>query len=261
MIPTVMAPVLVEQRGPVRWVVLNRPEVHNAIDIPTAEAWTAALGAAATDEAVRAVVIAGRGNSFSSGGDLKAFRQAEDRREYLSTIARVIGEGVWAMVTMPKPVVAAVRGNAMGVGFSMFLASDYKLVAEGTRMAMSYIHVGLTPGGGGTWILQRLVGQSRAMELVLMGEAINAERALEIGIANRVVASSGLRNAAQSVALKLAESPKRAIARTKALVWSGYVESFREHLEREADEIGQAAATHEFDEGSLAFFERRKANF
>jgi 2-(1,2-epoxy-1,2-dihydrophenyl)acetyl-CoA isomerase len=210
---------------------------------------------------VRAVVLAGEGPSFSAGGDLKAFRQAGDRRAYLSAVARTLGEGVQSMVTMDKPVVAAVHGNAMGVGFSMFLAADYKLLAEGTRMAMSYINVGLTPGGGGTWMLSRLVGHSRAMGLMLTGDVVNAEEALEMGIANRVVSAPGLREVAMEVAEQLASRPSRALSRTKALMWTAYGEPFGQHLLREAEEIGLAAATPEFEEGSLAFFERRKANF
>jgi 2-(1,2-epoxy-1,2-dihydrophenyl)acetyl-CoA isomerase len=253
--------VLAVDRGPVRWVVLNRPDRHNAIDVSTAEAWTAALKGAAADPSVRCVVLAGEGPSFSAGGDLKAFREAPDRRGYLTGVATVLGEGVATIATMGKPVLAAVHGNAMGVGFSMFLAADYKLAAEGTRFAMSYINVGLTPGGSGTWMLSRLVGHSKAMELLLMGEVIEVEEALELGIVNRVVAASSLRDAAQEVATRFAGKAPMALARTKALVWNAYTEPLGPHLAREAEEIGLAADTHEFEEGSLAFFERRAPRF
>jgi 2-(1,2-epoxy-1,2-dihydrophenyl)acetyl-CoA isomerase len=253
--------VVVKDVGAVRWLILDRPERHNAIDLPTALAWSRALGDASEDPSVRVVVLAGEGPSFSAGGDLRAFREAEDRQGYLSGVATAIGEGVKAIYTMPKPVVAAVHGNAMGVGFSMFLAADYKLAAEGTRMAMSYVNVGLTPGGGGTWMLSLLVGHSRAMEMILLGDPINAERALELGVVNRVVASPGIREAARSVAERFASGPPNALARTKALMWSAYAEPLGPHLAREAVEIGRAAATPEFEEGSLALFERRKARF
>ena len=216
---------------------------------------------AAEDPSVRVVVLAGEGSSFSAGGDLKAFRKAQDRSAYLSAVATAIGEGVHAIYTMPKPVIAAVHGNAMGVGFSMFLAADYKMAAEATRMAMSYVNVGLTPGGGGTWMLSLLVGHSRAMEMLLLGDPINAERALELGIVNRVVSAPGLRDVTQTMAERFASGPPNAMARTKQLMWSAYAEPLGPHLAREAEEIGRAAATAEFEEGSLAFFERRQARF
>jgi 2-(1,2-epoxy-1,2-dihydrophenyl)acetyl-CoA isomerase len=253
--------VITRDEGPVRWVSINRPERHNAIDLPTAQEWAFALAGAANDPSVRAVVLAGEGPSFSAGGDLKAFRAVEDRRGYLSTVATAIGEGVMSIAFMEKPVVAAVHGNAMGVGFSMFLAADYKLVAEGTRMAMSYVNVGLTPGGSGTWMLSRMVGHSKAMEMLLLGDAIGAEEAGVLGIANRVVSAPGLVETARLVAERFAKGPPGAIGRTKALMWQGYGEPLYVHLAREADEIGRAAATPEFEEGSLAFFEHREARF
>ncbi|MCK4300283.1 MAG: enoyl-CoA hydratase/isomerase family protein [Planctomycetes bacterium] len=253
--------VITRDEGPVRWVSLNRPERHNAIDLPTAQEWAVALAGAANDPAVRAVVLAGEGPSFSAGGDLKAFRAVEDRQGYLGTVATAIGEGVMSIAFMDKPVVAAVHGNAMGVGFSMFLAADYKLIAEGTRMAMSYVNVGLTPGGSGSWMLSRLVGHSKAMEMLLLGDAIGAEEAEELRIVNRVVSAPGLQETARSVAERFAKGPPGAIGRTKALIWQGYGEPLYVHLAREADEIGRAAATPEFEEGSLAFFEGREARF
>lgn len=253
--------VLVRDEDGVRWVVLDRPERHNAVDLPTAWEWTGAMKVASRDPAVRAVVLAGEGPSFSAGGDLKAFRQADDRQAYVREVATAIGEGVQAIATMPKPVVAAVHGNAMGVGLSMFLAADYKVAAEGTRMAMSYVNVGLTPGGSGTWMLSRIVGHSRAMGMLLLGEAINAEEALGMGIVNRVVSGPGLRQVAREVAGRLARGAAGALGGTKALVWQAYGEPLGEHLAREAEAIGRAADGPEFEEGSLAFFERRQARY
>lgn len=253
-----MVEVLVEDRGSVRWVMLNRPERLNAIDLPTAEAWRVELGQASLDPSVRAVVLAGAGKAFCSGGDLRAFREAEDREGYLASVASEMGQGVTHICLMDKPVIAAVHGSAMGVGFSMFLAADLKLVAEGTRLALSYVNVGLTPGGGATWMLPRLVGFSRASELLLLGEAITADMALEIGIVNRVVPRAELEAEAQALAERLATGASGAIAGTKSLIHEGLPGSFEEHLRLEAETIGKAAATDEFEEGSAAFFERRR---
>ena len=251
----------VEDRGPVRWVVLNRPSRHNAIDLDTAIAWAQALGEAASASGARAVVLAGEGRSFCAGGDLKAFRQAGDRRMYLSSVASAIGEGVEHIKSMGKPVIAAVHGNAMGVGFSMFLAADYKMVAENTKMAMSYVNVGLSPGGGGTWLLSRIVGMSKAIEMILLGDPIGADEALDLGIIDRVVSPYGVREAVQKLGQRFAGAPAETLARPKALMWSAHAEPLDVHLAREAEEIGRAAEGPEFEEGSLAFFERRPADF
>jgi 2-(1,2-epoxy-1,2-dihydrophenyl)acetyl-CoA isomerase len=245
----------------VRWVTLNRPGKRNALDLPTAKAWAQALEEASTDRSVRAVVLAGEGPSFSAGGDLRSFQEAEDRVAYVTAVATAIGRGVNHVVSMPKPVVAAVQGNAMGVGFTLFLGADYKVVAEGTRMAMSYINVGLTPGGGGTWLLSRIVGQSKAMEMILLGDPVGAEEALALRIVNEVVPEKDLRARAQAMAERLAVQAPGALARTKELMWSSHTVPLQSHLMTEAETIGRMAGMAEFEEGAKAFFERRKPEF
>jgi len=254
-------PVLVRDEGRVRWVVLDRPRRHNAIDLPTARAWERALADASADPTVRAVVMAGNGPSFCAGGDLKAFQAAEDRVAYVNDVASAIGRGVGHITSMPKPVVSAVHGNAMGVGFTLFLGTDLKVAAEGTRMAMSYINVGLTPGGGGTWLLSRIVGLSRAMEMMLLGDPITAEMALEMGIVNRVVPREELEGTAQGMAERLAGQAPGALARTKELMWSAHTVPLMSHLSLEAETIGRMAGGPEFEEGAMAFFERRRPGF
>lgn len=256
-----MDTVITEDRGPVRWVLLNRERRHNAIDLPTAKAWASALTEASTDRTVRAVVLAGNGPSFCSGGDLRAFMDTDDRVAYVTAVATAIGNGVNHIVSMPKPVVAAVHGNAMGVGFTLFLGADYKVMASGTRMAMSYINVGLTPGGGGTWMLSRIVGQSKATEMILLGTAINAREAVALRIANEVVPWDDLEDRAQEMALRLSRQAPAALAKTKELLWSAHTVPLQSHLMVEAETIGRMAGMAEFQEGASAFFERRKPSF
>jgi len=253
--------VLTEDRDHVRWVILNRERKHNALDLLTAKAWAHALEEASTDDNVRAVVLAGNGPSFCAGGDLRAFREADDRVAYVTAVAAAIGRGVNHVVSMPKPVVAAVHGYALGVGFTLFLGADNKVLAEGTRLAMSYINVGLTPGGGGTWMLSRIVGQSKAMEMILLGDPITAEEALELRIANAVVPREELEDRAQAMAERLAAQAPVTLAKTKELMWSAHIVPLQSHLAVEAETIGRAAGMPEFEEGAAAFFERRKPEF
>jgi 2-(1,2-epoxy-1,2-dihydrophenyl)acetyl-CoA isomerase len=250
-----------DDKDDIRWLVLDRQSKHNAIDLPTAKAWAQALEEASTDRSVRAVVLAGNGPSFCSGGDLKAFLETEDRVAYVTAVATTIGRGVNHVVSMPKPVVAAVHGNAMGVGFTLFLGADFKVVAEDTRMAMSYINVGLTPGGGGTWMLSRIVGQSKAMEMILLGDPVTAREALDLRIVNEVVPAEGLEERAQAMARRLAAQAPNTLARTKELMWSAHTVPLQSHLMTEAETIGRAAGTPEFEEGAKAFFERRKPEY
>lgn len=240
-----------------RWVVLDRPERHNALDLPAAKAWARALEEASTDRSVRAVVLAGDGPSLCSGGDIRAFQAAEDRVAYVTAVATAMGRGVNHVVSMPKPVVAAVHGNALGVGFTLFLGADHKVAAEDARMAMSYINVGLTPGGGATWVLSRIVGQSKAMEMVLLGEPVDAGEALDLRIVNEVVPREDLEARAQEVAERLAAKAPSALARTKELMWSAHTVPLQSHLMTEAETIGRAAGTGEFEEGARALFQRR----
>jgi 2-(1,2-epoxy-1,2-dihydrophenyl)acetyl-CoA isomerase len=207
------------------------------------------------------VVLAGAGPSFCAGGDLRSFHEAEDRVAYVTAVATAIGRGVNHVVSMPKPVVAAVQGNAMGVGLTLFLGADHKVMAEGARMAMSYINVGLTPGGGATWLLSRIVGQSKAMEMILLGEPIGADEALALRIVNEVVPEGELQGRAQAMAGRLAAQAPGTLARTKELMWSAHTVPLQSHLMTEAETIGRAAGMAEFEEGANAFFERRRPEF
>ena len=251
----------VEDRGAVRWVVLDRPERLNALDLPTATAWTDSLAEAAREATVRAVVLAGEGRAFCSGGDLKAFREAPDRHAYLRDVADTIGSGVLEIKSMDKPVIAAVHGHAMGVGLTLFLPCDLKLAATGTRMGMSYVNVGLSPGGGGSWMLPRMVGTTRAWEMLLLGEPLTAERALQLGLVTQVVPHEHLREEAQALGERLARGPREAIARIKRLLWASLESSFEDHLPKEEAAIADAASGAEFEEGSRAFLEKRAPRF
>ena len=251
----------VEDRGAVRWVALDRPERLNALDLPTATAWADALAEAARDKSVRAVVLAGEGRAFCSGGDLRAFREAPDRHTYLRDVADTIGSGVLEIKSMDKPVIAAVHGHAMGVGLTLLLPCDLKLAATGTRMGMSYINVGLSPGGGGSWMLPRMVGTTRAWEMLLLGEPLTAERALRLGLVTQVVPHEHLREEAQAIGERLARGPREAIARIKRLLWASMESSLEDHLRKEEAAIADAAAGAEFEEGSRAFLEKRAPTF
>jgi 2-(1,2-epoxy-1,2-dihydrophenyl)acetyl-CoA isomerase len=253
--------VRVEDKAAVRWVVLDRPDRLNALDLPTSRQWADARAAAAREPAVRAVVLAGEGRAFCSGGDLRAFREAPDRHAYLRDVADTIGSGVLEIKSMDKPVIAAVHGHASGVGLTLVLSCDLKLAATGTSLGMSYVNVGLSPGGGGSWMLPRMVGSTRAWEMLLLGEPVTAERALRMGLVTKVVPHEHLREEAQALGERMARGPREAIARIKRLLWASLASGFEDQLQREEAAIADAAAGPEFEEGSRAFLEKRAPRF
>jgi len=162
---------------------------------------------------------------------------------------------------MPKPVVAVVRGAAAGFGLSLVLAADLALAAEDAIFASGYIHLGTSPDGGLTATLGRVVGLKQAAELMMLGERFDAERALALGLVNRLVPPAALEGEALALATRLANGPTHAYARTKALLQATLGEAFDAQLRRETESFAACAAGEEFVEGVRAFLEKRPPNF
>jgi len=206
---------LLEQRGPVRIVTLNRPEALNAANDRLHAALVAVWRHLADDPSARAVVITGAGRAFSAGGDFEHFTEVWDdlslRRRELEGARRLLTE----MVDFPLPVIAAVNGPAVGLGCNLAVCSDIVLIAESAHVADPHIAVGLTAADGGapTWPL--LMGMLRAKEYLLTSERIPAHTAVELGLANRVVADADLMGEAVALAEKIAAQPPQAVQSTK----------------------------------------------
>ncbi|HEY1258942.1 MAG TPA: enoyl-CoA hydratase-related protein, partial [Stellaceae bacterium] len=176
-----MAKVIVERRGAVFEIALDRPEVLNAVDRETIAALAAAVAEAAEDRAARAVLLRGTGSHFCAGGDIGMFGELvrlppEERRSELYRIVGLLHPLLLRLRHMPKPVVAAVQGAAAGFGLSLVLAADLALAAEDAVFTCGYIHLGTSPDGGMTALLPAIVGLKRAAELALLGERFDARR-------------------------------------------------------------------------------------
>jgi 2-(1,2-epoxy-1,2-dihydrophenyl)acetyl-CoA isomerase len=261
-----MPGVKVVRNGAVCEIVLDRPEVLNAVDHVTIAALAAAAAEVAEDEAARAVVLRGAGPHFCAGGDVRMFGSlvdlpAEARARTLGQIVDALHPLLARLRHMPKPVVAAVQGAAAGFGLSLVLAADLALAAEDAVFASGYIHLGTSPDGGMTWTLPRTVGLKRAAELMFLGDRFDARRALELGIVNRVVPASALLDAARALGQRLAEGPSRAYAAGKALLQAAVGETLDRQLRLEAESFAACAATDDFVEGVRAFLEKRRPNF
>jgi enoyl-CoA hydratase/carnithine racemase len=259
--------VLEESAGAVLTLTLNLPEKRNPIsDLPMVDALATALQSADADLSVRVIILTGAGTAFSSGGDLKRMGPggglrdalpAQTRRNYKLGIQRL----PLLFQSLEVPVIAAVNGPAIGAGCDLACMCDVRIAAESARFAESFVKVGLVPGDGGAWLLPRVVGFSKASEMALTGETIDAREALACGLVSRVVADGELLAAARAVAAQIAANPPHAVRMTKRLLREGQTASLAGILEMSAALQALAHATGDHEEAVKAFLERRNPDF
>lgn len=256
--------ILINDDGPVRTLTLNRPDVLNAFSSDMLQALRAAVGAAEKDKAVRCVVITGAGRGFSAGQDL-----AETADNYKSDGPLELGEHlrrfynpiIHKLRTMEKPVIASVNGVAAGAGCSLALACDFRLAGESAGFIEAFIKVGLVPDSGATFMLPRLIGPARAMELACTGRRVKADEALTIGLVNRVTPDDNLKTATKEFADTLATLPTKAIGLTKRAFNRAWSADLPGQLDYEAMLQTTAANTKDHREGVMAFLEKRAPRF
>jgi 2-(1,2-epoxy-1,2-dihydrophenyl)acetyl-CoA isomerase len=261
-----MPKVIVERRGAVLEIVLNRPEILNAVDRETIAALAAAAAEAAEDKSARAVLLRGAGSHFCAGGDIVMFGELigsppEQRGRALYETVDMLHPLLIRLRFMPKPVVAMVQGAAAGFGLSLLLAADLAIAAEDAVFTCGYIHLGTSPDGGMTALLPAVVGLKLANELTMLGERFDARRALALGLVNRLAAPDRLMSEAQALVTRLAAGPTAAYARTKALLQETVGDTFEAQLRRETESFAACAATADFVEGVRAFLDKRRPDF
>jgi len=256
--------VKVENEGGVGWIRLNRPEKMNAIGALTRKQLGDAIKQAERDDAVRVVVLTGSGRAFCSGADVSEMAQGvaggmrtpEDvgnvlRNEYMPMLTR--------LRTMPKPVIAAMNGPAVGIGASYALACDIRIGVPEAYLLEAFVNIGLAPDGGVSWLLPRLVGTGVAYEMFFSGKPLSAADAHRLGVINRLVPADRLEAEVRELADHLAAQPKQAMAAAKRAVTHALEASFEEALEFESYLQEAQAASAEFAEGVQAFLARRSA--
>jgi enoyl-CoA hydratase/carnithine racemase len=252
----------VGRAGRVLTLTIANPAAKNALGPHMYAIGAEAIEAAARDADVGAIVLAGAGDTFCSGGNVRRLRANRERpREVARTSIDALHRWVGAMRRSPKPVIAAVEGIAAGAGCSVALACDLIVAASDARFAMSYVKIGLTPDGGGTASLGRLVPRQLAAEMLFEGGAIAAERLHALGVVNRVVARGPLHRARDRIAARIASGPTQAIARAKRLLAAAPASSFGDQLELERDMFLAGLYGVECGEGTAAFVEKRPAKF
>jgi len=247
--------------GAVRILKLNRPAAMNALDTELVLALSQGLGRARDDAGIRAILLTGEGGSFCSGADLKEALSTLGQGQSLGARVTPFQENIRIIAATPKPVVAAVDGAAVGFGADLALACDLRVLSERAYLQEKFVGIGLMPDGGATFWLPRLVGIGRALELLLLGEKIEAPRALELGLANRVVTPEALHGEALALCRRLAEGPPLALARIKEATRAALSSTLEEALAREAKGQAELLSSADLAEGVGAWAARRKANF
>jgi 2-(1,2-epoxy-1,2-dihydrophenyl)acetyl-CoA isomerase len=243
-------------------LTLNRPKAANAINLGLAQELRAAATRCETDPEIRALLLTGAGRMFSAGGDLRSIDAAgEQGPALIDEICENFHAAYLSFSRMNAPLVIAVNGAAAGAGMSLVCIADIALAAESASFCVAYTAAGLTPDGGLTYNLPRLVGLQRAKELITTNRKLSAAEALDWGIITRVVADDALSVEAEKIACCLASGPSRAFGSAKRLLLASAVSNFETQLEAEANEIVAVANTQDAQEGIRAFLEKRMPSF
>ncbi|MBA3322232.1 MAG: enoyl-CoA hydratase/isomerase family protein [Pyrinomonadaceae bacterium] len=250
---------IVERRGRVAVITINRPDKLNALNIKTREEGAAALDELREDAEVRVVIITGAGEkAFIAGADIAEFqgRTAVTQRDVMT------GRSLFTAIdTFPKPVIAMINGFCLGGGNELAMACDLRVASERAKFGQPEINLGIIPGGGGTQRLTHLVGETRAMELMLTGDMIDAQTAHQLGLVNMVVPAADLEAKTMELANRIAEKSPVALRLVKEAVKTAARSSLDEGLRREIDLFALCFSSEDKDEGVKAFLEKRKPDF
>ena len=251
--------VLIEKRGRIAIVTVNRPDKLNALNIATRNDILAAFEQLERDDEIRVVVITGAGEkAFIAGADINEFAGMTAIKQRTLMKGRRAFDSV---EDFPKPVIAMINGFALGGGCELALSCDIRIASSKAKLGQPEIKLGIIPGGGGTQRLTRLIGEGKAMELILTGDMISAEEARQLGLVNHVFAPEELESKTMELANKLADMSPVALAMAKAAVKNAARLDLRAGLEAEVDLFALCFSSEDKEEGVRAFIEKRKPEF
>ncbi len=243
-------------------ITLNRPEVKNVFSLEMLTAWRQFLSEAREDKGVRVIVLTGKGDTFCSGANVRDLAEGKLKSWEMK---KFLWEGVQriplTLEDLDKPVIAAINGAATGAGLDMALMCDLRICSEKAKLAESYILMGVAPGDGGAYFLPRLVGMGKAMELLLTGDMISPQEALDMGLVNRVVPHERLMEETLVLAEKIASKAPLAVAATKRAIYQAQTSTLRSHLDYISSQIALLSETEDHREAARAFLEKRKPVF
>jgi enoyl-CoA hydratase/carnithine racemase len=260
-----MSDVTYTQEGPLAWIRLNRPESRNGLLPETCTLLVEALERASQDADVRVIVLGSGPKAFCSGADLTGAISMVMGGEGLPNYDKIIRNHFHALIravtNAPKPVIASIRGSAVGFGFDLALACDLRISSQSGKFGALFVQRALVPDGGSSFTLSRLIGLHRAMELILLGDTFDAAKAQELGLLNRLTDEEQLETVTRELAQRLADGPPMALRLARANILASLSGSFDEALERELHAQVQCLQSQDVMEGVQAFFEKRKPAF
>lgn len=255
--------VILKFRYQIALITLNRPDSFNALNFQMGEDLVLALETCQKNSECKAVVITGTGNSFCSGGDLKMVKEyvntepEEPYRQLTKSLNRIITD----IRLLNKPIIAAINGSVGGAGLSIAAACDLRIASTNAKFRQAYTNIGLVPDGGWMLLIPLLIGFGKANELLYLDPALDAKKALEIGLINDMVEPDDLEKCATDMAQKIAKGPTRSYATIKNLVNNSLLTFLERQLELERQGIIDAAETADYIEGVKAFFDKRPPRF
>ena len=256
--------VIYELNGSVATIQMNRPDALNALSLQLSKDLKAAIEKAIEDQ-VRAVVLTGSGRAFCSGGDLREMKAMGEREgnieAFLDSPLKALHDVILLIRETPIPFIAAVNGVCAGAGTNFALACDLVLAADDASFNEAFVRIGLSPDCGGSFFLPRAVGEKIATELFMTGGAVDAKRAAEIGMINRVVPAAELLDEAGKLATQLAAGPTGSYGRIKRMMNATFGNDLRAQLDLEAECQLESGRSEDFKEGVAAFFDKRKPDF
>ena len=251
-----------EIQGGVGILTLNRPEKHNALNDSLIKEVADLIDACAEDESVKVLLLRGAGKSFCAGGDLKESRFLSAPTDIeKEKCLRVLHRIPLGLRKLPQPVIAELKGMVGGAGLDLAMGCDIRIASEDSRFGSLFTRVGLLPDGGGTFELPRLVGISKALEMMFTGDLINAQEAYRIGLVNQVVATDNLHDAVMSFADRLARGPSQCLRVTKQITYRNLGLNLETALDQEISGQIFLYATEDGQEGVKAFSEGRSPEF
>jgi 2-(1,2-epoxy-1,2-dihydrophenyl)acetyl-CoA isomerase len=256
-----------EKDGPIATLTLNRPEAMNALGEPgDGEKVAAACAEINADPTIRCAILTGAGKGFSAGGNVKAMRDrsgafggdpAAVRNGYKGNVHLIVN----ALFNLETPLIAAVNGAAIGLGCDVACMADIRISSDTAKFGVTFLKLGLIPGDGGAWLLPRVVGFSRACELLFTGDVIDAKTALEWGLVSRVVPGDQLISEAMTLATRIAQQPPGALRLAKTLLRQGQTASYQSVMEMSAAAQALMHHTRDHVEGVAAILEKRTPSF
>ena len=241
-------------------IILNRPEVYNALNDGITYELQDALKKVSKDEAIRVLVLTGEGKAFCSGQDLKA-TSGQEERSFLDSLHKRYNPIISAMRSLPKPIICRLNGVAAGAGCSLALACDIIIASEESSLIEVFINIGLVPDSGSSYFLPRMVGMAKAFELCSMGSKVTAHEALQLGLVNRVAPANELDNVLKEYTDYFSKAPTKSVGLIKRMLEKSATATLDEMLEYEAYCQEIAGTSGDYKEGVSAFLEKRKPDF